>query len=281
MVNLFNLLLIFTLLQNAFLQKTTSSKYVIGFWPGGMGVCLSSTLNHLVYCEKYKLIPVVYWHKSLYHSPFGFNNKLNEWEYYFKPVSNLSYQQKDKVNHFCNNPNFGSFNYYNTSEEKRNLAHQLMCKYISLNARVQAKVEQFYDMYMKNKKTIGIHIRGTDKLIEEKPVPTEKVVFEAMKYADEHTQFFIATDEQKIFDHMLNLLNKEKVVFYDCYRSKDGRPLHTRNKPSRAQLGEDVIVEMWLMARCTILIHTLSNVSSIPLYLNPKLKHIALNADSI
>jgi hypothetical protein len=100
-----------------------------------------------------------------------------------------------------------------------------------------------------------------------------------LKYADENTQFFLATDEQKLLDAMIALLKGRTAVYYDCYRSVDSKPLHVHtkaSKPSFAQLGEDVIVEMWLMGKCNMLIHTLSNVSSIPLYLNPSIPHITL-----
>jgi hypothetical protein len=150
-------------------------------------------------------------------------------------------------------------------------------KYIRLNSIVQKKVDQFYNDHLLGKKTIAIHIRGTDKCIEEKPVSPKIAVNEALKHADEHTQFFIASDEQRLFDEMIDLLKERKVVYYDCYRSDNGKPLHVRRKkPSQGQLGEDVIVEMWLMSKCDMLIHTLSNVSSIPLYINPHLEHITL-----
>src|SRR5205085_2945730 len=101
----------FVLLTSLFL-KTTSPKYVIGHWPGGMGICLTSTLNHLLYCDRKNITPVIYWNKSLYHNSNGFNGKKNEWEYYFNPVSNLTYNG-ETINHFCMDQGLcGSFSYY-------------------------------------------------------------------------------------------------------------------------------------------------------------------------
>ena len=260
-------------------QSGVAHKYVIGHWSGGMGICLSSVLNHLLYCEKENLTPVVYWYKSLYWNEHGFNgNTTNAWEYYFEPVSPLRYSRGDRINTYCSSTTCGHFNYYDAQQSKRDLAHTLIKKYIHPNAIVRSKIEQFYMRHMYGKKTIGIHIRGTDKYKEEKPVPISDVVAEALKYADRETQFFVATDEQRILDTVLMLLKGKKVLHYSCYRSEDGRPLHYKVKPSPGQLGEDVIVEMWLMAYCDMLIHTLSNVSSIPLYINPDLIDIPLRA---
>ena len=144
---------------------------------------------------------------------------------------------------------------------------------------MQTKVDHFYNTHLAGKKTIAIHLRGTDKHKEEKPVSPERIIAEALKYADEDTQFFLATDEQKLLDAMIVLLKGRTIIYYDCYRSQDSKPLHVRSrasKPSFAQLGEDVIVEMWLMGKCDMLIHTLSNVSSIPLYINPRMSHVTM-----
>jgi hypothetical protein len=56
------------------------------------------TLNHLEWCKRNKKIPVVYWgERFAYYSPAGFNGSYNAWEYYFEPVSSLSYQPGDHL----------------------------------------------------------------------------------------------------------------------------------------------------------------------------------------
>jgi tetratricopeptide (TPR) repeat protein len=260
-------------------HRSRSDKYVIGHWGwGGMGIYLTSLLNHLLYCETHNLTPVVYWVNGLYNNPEGFNNQRNGWEYYFNPVSHAHYNHGDAVHKHCGEKEgCGRFNYYDVSDEKRALAGKLITKYVHLNPIVQSKVNQFYNAHIAGRKTIAIHLRGTDKHTEERPVPPLTIITEALKYADHNTQFFLATDEQRLLDEMRTLLNGRKVISYDCYRSENGSPLHTRRpKPSRAQLGEDVIVEMWLMSKCDILIRTLSNVSSIPLYINPQMPQITI-----
>jgi hypothetical protein len=261
------------------ISHSRSNKYVIGHWGwGGMGLYITSVLNHLLYCESHNLTPVVYWMRGLYNNPDGFNNKHNGWEYYFNPVSQLQYNHGDTVHMHCGEKEgCGHFSYYDTSNEKRSLAGKLIVKYVHLNPIVQSKVDQFYTHHMAGKKTIAIHLRGTDKVTEEKLISPHTIVTEALKYADDNTQFFLATDEKRLLDEMRTLLNGRTVINYDCYRSENGKPLHTRGpKSSPAQLGEDVIIEMWLMSKCDMLIHTLSNVSSIPLYINPQMPHITM-----
>lgn len=268
-------------LLSTIVQSHNSSKYVIGCFKSGMGASILAVLNHLAYCKKHNLMPVVLWQGGLYHNPHGFNGKSNEWEYFFNPVSLLRYNSGDRVYHeYADREGGRPFPYNDILQEKRDFANKLMEKYICINKIVQGKVDQFCNMYMNGKRTIGIHIRGTDKRIEEKLVLPEDGVIEALKWADENTQFFIASDEKRIVDKMCALLKGKDVVYYNCYRSENSEPLHYGNysyKPPLSQLGEDVIAEMWIMAKCDLLIHTISNVSAVALFLNPKLEHIVLS----
>jgi tetratricopeptide (TPR) repeat protein len=253
-------------------------KYVIGPWPGGLGVCLHNVLNHLVFCEKQKRTPAIFWGSdSLYYDSRGFNGYKNVWNYYFMPVSTQRYKKGDKIHIFYpDKSEHEKFSYYDTTQEKRYSAYRLINKYIRPNAIVQSKITNFFKKNIYGKRTIGIHIRGTDKIKEEKPVEPLRLVAEALKYADANTQFFVASDEKKLFDEIVTLLHGRTVIAYDCYRSEnENQPLHVR-LPSRAQLGEDVVIEMILLSKCDMLIHTLSNVSAIPLYFNPNLPHAVL-----
>lgn len=260
-------------------------KFVIGGWlGGGMGISIIGVLNYLDYCESNNKIPVVYWQKyqSIYYTPAGFNgNNTNVWEYYFEPVSTLKYETGDEIHPY--RP-YELFSYKNITNETRNRASQLAKKYIKYKRVVKGKIDNFYLHNMAGKINIAIHLRGTDKITEERPVPANVIIKEALKYANKNTNFFIASDEQRLLDEMKKLINKAgfNAIYYDCYRSQNSTAIHSHMPngycPNEkiAQYGEDVIVEMALMAKSDILVHTPSNVSAIPLLLNPKLKDILI-----
>ena len=285
--NLHQLLALLLICIPLFAQQDVSQKYVIGQWPGGLGVCITAVLVHLSYCEAANKIPVVYWNNKYYYNQGGFNGSENVWEYFFEPVSELKYEANDPINYFLADVEYSHFSYHQAykSQSMRDHAYQLITKYIKIKPIIQSKIDQFYNEHMINQNTIGIHLRGTDKYTEEKPVTPERIITEALKYADENTQFLIATDERSLFDQMIDLLPGHRVIYYDCYRSDDGNPLFNykksklnckKEKPSYAQMGEDVIVEMALLAKSNVFLHTLSNFSAIVLYLNPQLKNIIL-----
>lgn len=259
-------------------SHTHTKKYVIGVHHAGFFSALLGVLNHLVHCNNINKIPVVYWgSSSLYYLPGGFNGSHNVWEYYFEPVSHLAYKpNKDKV-HASYGGEYAEFYYSALGQATRNKAYQIISQYIRIKPIVRAKIDTFYQEHMAGKRTIGIHLRGTDKFTEVKQVSVETIIDVARAQADQDTQFFVASDEQRLLDKAVDLLQGYKVIFYDCYRSNSDKPLHIkRDKPSFAQLGEDVLVEACLLARCDLLVHTLSNVSAGVLYWNPSLKNILL-----
>lgn len=284
-----------------------NEKYVIGVWPNGFFSSFFSVLNHLDWCEKNNKVPVVYWDKqSLYYADYAGENV---WEYYFEPVSNLCYEPFDVIHssftYGKGNAWYSSnvFAFWSRQQSMRDRAHYLIKKYVKLKLAIQQKIDQFYQENMANMNTIGIHIRGTDKSSEVPLVSPDYVIEAALVSADKNAQFLIATDEEKILNRMIELLKGHKVIFYDCYRSINGQPLHTivsstspgtssvsdkpqsretlnegrYRKPSSVTLGEDVLVEVMLLSKCNLLVHTLSNVSTGVLYFNPSIKNILLS----
>lgn len=254
------------------------NKYVIGVWPYGLGSAFFAVLNHLAYCDTYNKIPVIHWdHRSLYYTPQGFNGSHNVWEYYFEPLSSLKYEKGDRINSSYSVGSYMTFFTSKITKQDREHASQLINKYVRIKPVVQNKINEFYDKNMKGVRTIGIHLRGTNKYTEGvKQVSPEQIVTKALEYYSEGMQFLIASDEQALFDRMKNILElqNKKVIYYDCYRSANHQPLVGKPpRPSPGQLGEDVLVEISLLARCNYLVHTYSNVSTMILYFNPDLEN--------
>lgn len=258
--------------------KSQPTKYLMRARKVGLGSCLHSVLNELAFCEQNNYIPVMNWgQESLYYKTGGFNGSTSVWEYYFKPLSNVICKQNDKVI-IKTAPNKFHIKMKQPSLEKRARAHALIQEYIHPNDIVQKKIDNFYANHIAGRHTIAIHVRGTDKIREVNSINPDNAVAEALKHAGPDTQFFIASDEKRIFDQLQKKLRGRKVIYYDCYRSVDGKPLHQgKNKLSVTKLGQDVVVEMYLMSMCDMIVHSVySNVSNFALYLNPTIEHVAV-----
>lgn len=247
----------------------------------GFFCCFFETLYSLLHCPR-EQTPVIIWRHFLYYNEDGFNDKQNGWEYYFEPLT------KATANNVHMGFPSGPLNY---APKTRMLWNAIINHYVHIRPIVQQKIDQFYAQHMAHKKTIGIHIRGTDKHLEVKPISLETIITEALKHADHETQFLIATDEQQLLERATEMLKPYTVIHYDCYRSPNSQPIHyikdptiadsSVTKPSPAQLGEDVLIEALLLSKCDLFIHTYSNVSMAVAYFNPDLKHVLLQSDQM
>lgn len=273
-------------------------------------------LNHIEYCIGTKKEPVIYWgDRFAYYHPAGYEGALNGWEYYFEPISSAFYVLGDSLygqSHYSRP--FSTLWHYNqyidnkylcSLEEKKafkNVTHQIfpkgetyphggshlyskafrskvnkeiIKKYIHIKPSIQKKIEEFYEQHMAGKKTIAIHLRGKHIWGEVPFVPIEALLNEANMHANADVQFFIATDQVPLIEQAQGLL-KGKVLYYECDRfSQTTSPIAGANKLD-PKLGEDLLIEAMLMARCDFLVHTISNVSTAVLYFNPLLKHTVL-----
>ncbi len=272
-------------------------------------------LNYLDYCVAMQISPVIFWDSSSsYYAPEGYNGTTNAWEYYFEPVSAARYLPGDTVikQTYFGRPSifWDYFEYIShmdmcTPEEKEvfkrvtdqeftfyapyqkgqfhvysenlraSVKKEIIDRFIKLRPSIQKKIDAFYELNMKNKRTIGIHLRGKHSYGEIPFVPISIILAEANKYAGEDVQFFVATDQVALLAQAQREL-KGNVIFYDCQRFSDTTAPIPNGTKLHPKLGEDVLIEAMLLSRCDFFVHTISHLSTGVLYLNPTLGHVVL-----
>jgi hypothetical protein len=224
--------------------RANQKRLVIGKTNAGLFCCFFAVLNNLSWCERNNVEPVIYWgDDSVYYQEGGFNGSTHVWEYYFEPLSSACYTQEEPIWRLFASPDnktlipgfskkripeFMKQYELNLKRETRQQVHDLIKRYITIKPSIIAKADLFYQEKLAGKKTIGIHLRGTDKSREIKmKVPIFRICEEANKMAATMPgcQFFIATDEESLLQKAIELLNGP-VVFYDSYRSVNHKPIH-------------------------------------------------------
>ena len=114
--------------------------------------------------------------------------------------------------------------------------------------------------------TLGIQIRGTDK-VTELPAPNLEKIFSLLdKQLDKkESSIFLSTDDFKYID----LLQKRygNILKYNSNNtiSRDGLPLHFRF--DRNKLNEEVLSDVFLLSSCKKFFYCYSNVSYLALTL--------------
>lgn len=247
-------------------------------WHPGFFCSYQSIVGFLDFIEKEPNVGYKVWFESgLY---FDAKYGLNWWEYYFEPIEGGSYDTNTTVEHVGDMLK-SKWNTDAISVISRDRAAELINKYIKLKLHMKNKIDYFISCNFKEY-TIGIHYRGTDKSSEARRVGFEEVKNEVIKVIGDRTNYiiFVATDEQ-IFINYMKAQFGDKVVYTSARRSTDnGTPIHHKDGkivPNRYQLGEEAVIDCYLLSRCDILIRTHSNLSSSAANINPTLPIINLN----
>lgn len=137
--------------------------------------------------------------------------------------------------------------------EPQEVYRLLFQKYIKPRREIMAEIDRFWDHSMKGRHVVGVHVRGSDKIIE---VPELQDINNSFhKKIDEYllghpeAYIFLLTDSDIILNEYRQKYGT-KLIVTDCRRSATGQGVHHQDTPSKYQIGFEVIRDAYLAARC-------------------------------
>jgi len=170
---------------------------------------------------------------------------------------------------------------------------QLHCEIadsIRLRQTVSQKIDRFCETEMAGSRVLGVHIRGAERAPEralfapDGMLPIDHYLREVDAYMGEHPKslIFCATDTQWPLD-LLRERYGPSVLSYPAQRlgrAEEAVGLHhlPPGQVDRGRLGEEVLIEGYLLSKCDFLIHGPSNVSLAATLLSPSLDHVDIYA---
>lgn len=244
----------------------------------GFFALFQKMLCGLSFSDRLGYIPVAdNWTGCPYEEDLPINGTTNVFEYYFKPLSNIS---AESANHSYSvviptEMNMGLPFWDNNCEwYKPNASYieymgSLFKKYIQLNDIVGPQISTDISVLLQSKRTLGVHYRGTDFKINANGHPvsiTAEDYIIPIKAALETQQFdqiFLATDDMEA----LELFNKvfENIVHYiDVFRTTGNTSVaytETSRPNHKYRLGYEVVRDVYTLATCDGLIAGESQVS--------------------
>jgi hypothetical protein len=251
-------------------------------------------LGHLRLAETQGLRPVVYFNQQVcYWSESGYNGSRNAWEYFFLPVAGLSMEQVYPDTAALENLDTAALrdrladravvrDDYLAEEigfegrldaRQRDLAAALVERHVRIRPEILALAEGYLQRTLQGRTAIGVHYRGTDKVVEAIPPSFEQYrqAIDAELARTPDASIFAATDCARFLER-LQWLYGERVVNTLAHRSSDGQPVHFGSTAS----AQEVLVDVLLLSRTRHLIHGVSNVSAAALVFNRSLPHTDL-----
>lgn len=270
---------------------------------GNAGFCavLTYTLNGIRMAVRDGAIPVVHYGKEatrFFHEPARGDNV---WEYYFEPVAGVGHDElmaalergdvsPDQVHSFTRKQVAGwhqsdpdriaTFWARDVPDDpaawmaaKRELARRFVAEYVRVKPHVLAKVDAFWEEHIRPQYTLGVHIRGTDFAYAE-PTSPEAYFREIERHLDRRRpgdwRIFLATDQNQFLD-LFRARYPGRVIAYDCLRSNGRRPPFKFHRESPYRRGEDVLIDVLLLSRCSFLFKGSAAVGECALWFAPAL----------
>jgi hypothetical protein len=259
-------------------------------------------------------VPVVYFgQRTCYWTPNNYRGRDSVWEYYFEPVvseypvsripthvreiiavrppnhRDLGYFADENTfvsNNFGDHPGFAGqsvpipYEFEDPDYSLRKMVSTIIRDHIRPRSEIIRKAELFFSANLEGRYIIGVHMRGTDALIESRR-------YRLGHHLDFSRYFrhlndilclhpdaliFAASDAESSIDRLREMFGS-RVVAFQAFRHHGGSlagkgptgcimPGHlTRDPDMAAKGGEDAIIDYLLLSRCNHLIHNGSSLA--------------------
>ena len=156
---------------------------------------------------------------------------------------------------------------YNPQEIYRYLVN----KYLKLKPEIISEIEDFWQKNLAGHTTIAVHVRGSDKVVENTNLPeiNQKYHLAINSYLQQlpDSLIFLLTDDRSIWEEYKKVYG-DRLRYTNCVRTDSQLGLHYQNQKSRQKIGEEIIKDTYLAAKCDYFIgNGSSNVSTTILHL--------------
>jgi hypothetical protein len=277
-------------------------------------------------------IPVIYYgKKNCYWTPHGYRDRNTVWEYYFEPVipeypvsripphvlKSIADNPPERtdlgrfVDEFAFIANHGAWHirvdgeelrgpetYKAPSRKIRDLVSTIVRDYIRPRDYIVEKADRFFNEYLADRYVIGVHIRGTDALVDpdrhvkQRRINFRKYIAVLRRLRRKHPDalIFVASDEQASVDRIRNAFGG--VITYDSIRHQSGEiagrgpaggsmPAYlTQDRDRAAKNGEEAVIEYLLLCRGDYLVHNLASIPRMVLLTVPDMPETTIDKPS-
>lgn len=247
----------------------------------GFFALLRIVLDHCCYAEENGFFPYIkYSNEILYAEKKFFWKNSNPFEYYFEqPIANRKFnfiginivkpkgKELDTIEQKYNSKPFS----YLVEEDYIDRMAKVYRKYICLNRDTKEKINSSILRILKGKKTLGIHIRGTDfyKHFNNHPVPV--MVDEYLDVIElecrqrNYEQIFVATDDKRCLQEIKRRIHVPLVYYKNVMRADGYKSVsfeRSERKHNNYLLGLEILRDVYTLVSCDGFLGCLSQVDT-------------------
>lgn len=212
------------------------------------------------------------------YSAYGTPADGNLWDRFFEPLPEpAGAERRITVAGFADRGITGikAYRAYKQGPAWRQFYHAAFQRHVRVRPHILERVERLHRELIGNRFCVGVHYRAPDHAIEcPRPIPPiASFIRRARRLlpADRAATVFLATDVTDAANRFRDAFGERCAMQPDAERLPAGARGHVHHdhpNPS-LRLGEEVLIDALLLARCDRLLHVTSNVATAVGYMNP------------
>ena len=149
--------------------------------------------------------------------------------------------------------------------------YHLVNKYLHPKTLIKKRVDSFLQNKLMKSSFIAVHVRGSDKVIEQKNLDSVNKQYEDIInkkiLIDPSLKIFLMTDDTRILNRYYELYG-DKVVVTKSQRTNDNQGVHYKNSSNSLEIGFEVMTDVYIAAKAeTFIGNGWSSTSQIVRYL--------------
>jgi len=244
--------------------KTHPSHLIAGIGVGGNVMMVMSMISNMT--DSDSLYVDMETNEVIWTQNKLFSDLNNAWEYYFtqkpldpaKPIKTLSVQETGNINFRYEDDSIGEDLSLYTPWKNRFYSN------FSLRPALQNSVNDYYDVYIKDKVTLGVQIRLTDQKYHNHTKGLDVSITKMRQILSENPdieQIFLATDDETIIPRVTNSVPLPVIYQEGIYRANEyDRQLNpydrmeATRKNHRYLLGFECLQDIFTLTKCNYLL---------------------------
>ena len=269
------------------MAKQQARTLVIRNWNAGFFSNFNGVLNNLHHRLGSDGIQAAqvewYVHPDLTHFCYGRPADGNLWPHFFEPLAfDVFPPERIEVQAYADLGMTWRYAYdmYRLDSKWRATYHALYRRHIRVVPRILDHVETLHRARMAGRYCVGVHYRHPEHVTEcPTGIPHIEEFIECVRRqlpAGTASAVVLTTDVASAVDRFREVFGAALVVQPGVSRAEtlDSGQFHHANGDASTALGEQVLIDCLLLARCDALVHITSNIATAAGYINPDLKMI-------
>jgi hypothetical protein len=258
---------------------------VVTAWNGGFFSHVNRVVNHLHHSLGHKGCAAVRvdWRAGDHIPLFVYGTRTDGelWRHFFEPLAFPNSPDDERATwRYADLSMTGlhAYDMYKRGSRWRTQYGRAFAEHVHVREGLRHRAHDLWKDCGVSVRSIGVHYRHPDHGHEcPRPIPPIEAFIDRTRSllgGDSRASVILATDVHDAVDSFRAAFGDRLLVQPGVARIHAHERQHSPNKPPSIALGEQAMIDALLLARCDVLLHTVSNLATAVGYMNPKLRMV-------